>query len=157
MGEGGRLLIQLFLKIKELKIDARTYPVLSKNIESKKQETGTTGELRTYEFKTLWLGLNQKNCRQYKSMNDRMKKYKLLQKILTSNILSFYKGIEHYDTKKILLTCNLSEKTTKFKNEKMLAFMGGFTTNALLPDLIGLGKSVSRGFGAIMKINGTLQ
>lgn len=150
--QGAELLVQLFLKIKELQIDAKTYPVLTKNIETKIQETGTTNDFHTYEFKTLWLGLNQKNYKQYRSMDESRNKYKLLQKILTSNILSFYKGVELYDTKKIELTCNLSEKATRFKNEKMLAFSGQFTVNALLPDLIGLGKSVSRGFGAIIKV-----
>ena len=35
----------------------------------------------------------------------------------------------------------------------MIAFSGRFTANVLLPDFIGLGKSVSRGFGAIQKIS----
>ncbi|MDZ7899258.1 MAG: CRISPR-associated endonuclease Cas6 [Arcicella sp.] len=34
----------------------------------------------------------------------------------------------------------------------MMAFGGTFMTNALLPDYIGLGKSVSRGFGSIVKL-----
>lgn len=39
----------------------------------------------------------------------------------------------------------------QFKNEKMLGVYGQFTSNALVPDYIGLGKSVSRGFGTIIK------
>jgi hypothetical protein len=33
----------------------------------------------------------------------------------------------------------------------MLAFSGSFVCNATLPDYIGLGKAVSRGFGCIVK------
>jgi CRISPR/Cas system CSM-associated protein Csm3 (group 7 of RAMP superfamily) len=41
------------------------------------------------------------------------------------------------------------EKITKFKNKTMMAFEGSFTSNARLPDLIGLGKSTARGYGTI--------
>ncbi|NPA46342.1 MAG: CRISPR-associated endonuclease Cas6 [Chlorobi bacterium] len=34
----------------------------------------------------------------------------------------------------------------------MLAFIGMFTTNAVLPDYAGIGKSVARGFGTILKM-----
>ena len=34
----------------------------------------------------------------------------------------------------------------------MTVFAGGFLTNAVLPDYIGLGKAVSPGFGAVKKI-----
>jgi hypothetical protein len=35
----------------------------------------------------------------------------------------------------------------------MLAFAGTFTTNALLPEGIGLGEAVSRGFGTIQPVH----
>jgi CRISPR/Cas system CSM-associated protein Csm3 (group 7 of RAMP superfamily) len=34
----------------------------------------------------------------------------------------------------------------------MIAFVGSFISNSMLPELIGLGKAVSRGFGSV-KIN----
>ncbi len=43
------------------------------------------------------------------------------------------------------------EKRTGFKDNLMTAIGGGFTTNAMLPDWVGLGKSVSRGYGTIQK------
>ena len=42
-----------------------------------------------------------------------------------------------------------NQRETQFKNNAMLAFEGGFVTNAILPELVGLGKSVARGFGTI--------
>jgi hypothetical protein len=34
----------------------------------------------------------------------------------------------------------------------MKMFIGSFVTNAALPNYIGLGKSVARGFGAILQV-----
>src|SRR5690625_7564844 len=52
--EGAELLPQLFLKIQELDIDGKIYPVNAKNIETGKEEVGFTDELKEYQFKTLW-------------------------------------------------------------------------------------------------------
>jgi hypothetical protein len=38
---------------------------------------------------------------------------------------------------------------TRLKSVEMLAFLGTFRINFLLPDHIGIGKSVSRGFGTV--------
>lgn len=149
--EGAQLLSGLFLKIKELNIDNNVYPVLSKNIRSEIVNTGFSTELREYELKTLWMGLNQNNHRQYINTKDPEKKKKMLDKILIGNILSFFKGLEIRLNKdeKLMATTRLEEKSTKFKDKDMLAFSGSFVANANLPQGIGLGKGVSRGFGTV--------
>ncbi|TVR80018.1 MAG: DNA repair protein, partial [Chitinophagaceae bacterium] len=50
---------------------------------------------------------------------------------------------------KLLAKCKLHEKTTRFKDQSMMAFTGSFVVNAILPAGIGLGKGVSRGFGTV--------
>jgi len=37
------------------------------------------------------------------------------------------------------------------KGKQMLGFTGKFITNAALPGLSGIGKSVARGFGTVIK------
>ena len=150
INKGGELLTTLFLKIKELNISGHIYPVYHKNIENKVYEINVIDDLTQYNFETLWMGLNQKNYEIY-SLSSEEDKNKLLKKILIGNILSFYKGIDFFTDKKIMLTLNYKEKKTKFKDKTMIAFAGNFTTNAFLPDYIGLGKAVSRGFGVITK------
>ena len=98
------------------------------------------------------MGLNEKNHSIYLKYSNAGRK-KLLDRILIGNILSFYKGIGYNARKEILLTSELKEKQTKFKNIDMLAFEGSFVCNAILPEHIGLGKAVSRGFGTIIKIH----
>jgi hypothetical protein len=76
----------------------------------------------------------------------------MLEKILIGNILSFFKYSNYNVEKNIKVNIHFHEKETFFKSIIILAFSGSFITNALIPDLVGLGKSVSRGFGTIKKI-----
>jgi len=147
--EGSGLLIDLFLKINELKIDDKIYPLYSKNIENKIFEFDDFDTLKTYQFKTLWLGLNQKNYKIYRDLRDEMEKKEFLNRILRNNILSFYKGVGYWTDEKIMATADLLQKNTLMKGKQMLGFTGKFITNAALPGLAGIGKSVARGFGTI--------
>ena len=75
----------------------------------------------------------------------------MLKKVLIGNILSFFKTQNLFITEKINMEMRTKAKTTIFKGKKMISFTGSFITNTLLPDYIGLGKSVSGGYGTIMK------
>jgi hypothetical protein len=100
------------------------------------------------------MALNQDNHRKYLQITTEQERQEQLKRIAISNILAFYKAFDLLLRKeqRILLNLEVKEKSTRFKDQNMLAFNGGFTTNALLPDLAGLGKSVARGFGAVRKI-----
>lgn len=149
--EGGRLLIKLFLDVREIKIGEYIYVINSKNLTSRQFEVGVTNTLFTYEFHTPWIALNTANYKVYIKLTDHEQKEKL-KSILTGNILAFFKGIGYFELKNIMLTANIKQINVKFKNQDMIGFKGIFTTNVLLPDLIGLGKSPARGFGTIIKI-----
>jgi len=151
--EGADLLRELFLKIKELKIDGTTYPVHQKNIEGRNRQVGITEQQKKYQFETLWMAMNQKNYERYKEA-DMLEKRELLERILIGNCLSFFKSIDHFVEHQINISGSFNEKSTRFKNNRMLAFEGMFTANVNLPDYIGLGKAVSRGFGTIKQVNG---
>ncbi|MGC9043447.1 MAG: CRISPR-associated endonuclease Cas6 [Myxococcota bacterium] len=47
---------------------------------------------------------------------------------------------------------NIKEVPTKLKGTPMLGFLGTFSVNFEIPDYWGIGKSVSRGFGTIKKL-----
>lgn len=150
--EGAELLPKLFLKIKELDISGKKYSISSKNIELKNEETGYSNQLHEYSFATLWMALNQKNYPKYQNLKTKTEKEAMLNAILVGHILSFFRNtnIELEENERLMAKVNLQEKSTLFKENKMVAFTGSFIVNAKLPSEIGLGKSVSRGFGTIM-------
>lgn len=109
-----------------------------------------------FDYKIInWLALNDQNYQQYQSLISLADKIAMLEKILTANILSFFKGIGNYlsEDKKIevKITEILTEKRIKYKNVHRLAFDICFKTNVFLPQHIGLGKAPSTGFGVVYK------
>lgn len=148
LNEGAELLSSLFLKIDQIRLGDKAYPVSSKNIEQRKLSVGIGESLYEYQFDTLWMALNQQNHKEYVILTPDEKSEKL-NRVLRNNILSFYKGAGIWLDDKVMTKGKFLEKETRFKDNKMLAFSGSFITNALLPAGIGLGKSVSRGFGTI--------
>lgn len=150
--EGSDQLVKLFLNIKELNIDGNIIPVNSKTISRNIVTASVNQGLFKYRFETMWMGLNQKNYKEYIGLYIEHKQT-FLEKCLTNNILSFYKAVGLFVTEKILVTGSFKPHNTNFKDNKMIVFSGSFTTNVQLPDYIGLGKSVSRGYGTIKRIN----
>ena len=150
LNEGAELLIGLFLNIKTLEIDNQTFPVMQKNIESKIINIGLSEDLHAYRFQTLWMALNQQNYATWLH-EDEAQKAKHLKAILTGNLLSFFKGMNHQVEGTIMVNLKVKgQRETQFKNNMMMAFEAGFVTNTILPEGIGLGKSVARGFGTIV-------
>lgn len=151
--EGARLLPSLFLDLHELRIDGRQYLIDAKNIELKRETAGITCELKKYRFANYWMALNQENHTKYLNLESSEKKTRMLNSILINNILSFFKNTDIIlkSNERIMVNVDVSEGSTKFKDNRMIVFSGSFVCNTLLPDGIGLGKSVSRGFGAIKR------
>ena len=154
VNDGAALLPKLFLKINELDINDKKYDITSKNIAVQNEPAGFSEQLHEYKFTTLWMALNQQNYPRYMGLKTDKEKEAMLNAILVGHILSFFRntGIELSASERLLVKTKLQEKSTKFKENKMMAFSGSFIVNAELPEEIGLGKAVSRGFGSIQKV-----
>ena len=154
LGEGAGLLAQLFLQIREIDIDSDVFPVLSKHIRHEQAGIGMTDDLIEYRFETLWMALNQTNYRDYRHYTE-AEKHAQLKRVLTSQILAVFRefGIWLQPYERIILRLSVEERTTQFKNQTMVAFVGSFLANTVLPDGLGLGKAVSRGFGSLKQVN----
>jgi hypothetical protein len=78
----------------------------------------------------------------------------MLERILIGNILSFAKGIEWKIDQpiKLNITHVALERLNKMKDIKVAVLDIRFNCNVALPDWIGLGKGVSKGFGIINQI-----
>lgn len=113
---------------------------------------GLANDNYEYHFKTPWFCLNQNNISKYKKSNEN-EKQSLLCKILIGNILSMSKGFDYWIKDEIIVESSFKEIPVNFKGKSMLAFKGSFVTNFQIPDYLGLGKSVSRGFGTVKKCN----
>ncbi len=102
-----------------------------------------------------WLPLNQENYQDYKQLESLSEQCAFLERVLTGNILSFAGGLGiHFDQEvKVRITALENVRTYSYKGVKMQGFDVQFKSNASLPDYIGLGKSVSVGFGMVKRMD----
>ncbi len=144
----------LFMKLDNISIDGIDIPVFEKDLKVEEADFGYSDEVYVYEFQNPWLGLNQKNYDTYKNASGPAEQKDLLKRILTGNILSMSKSMNHrLDPDQTIRTdLNVKPGTVKLKGKTMLGFTGVIKTNFLIPDYIGLGKSVSRGYGTVRRI-----
>ena len=152
IGEGAQWIVKAFLEVSEIQIEDQVYPLSNKNLKSKKVTIGVDNNLYRYEFCSPWMALSQKNFEVFKKMNPEQQMDKL-QKILVGNILSFFNASRHLEKERVMVNLNITDRVlTRFKNNPMEAFKGSFVTNVQMPNFIGLGRSVSRGFGTIKQL-----
>jgi hypothetical protein len=119
--------------------------------ELREEKVAVTGEPLTYRVLTPWLGLNEKNFRAYTGSRNTAFRKDELSRILVGNCLGMAKslgirldGYVEADGRKLVSI------KTKLRNDPVIGFIGTFQVNLRLPDLIGLGRAVARGFGTVM-------
>ena len=137
--------------VDELTLGKQTYKVEEKQIFEKMQDFGKAREYRQYRFLTPWLALNEENYGRYKNM-DGKNQILLLHKILIGNILSIAKAFDYVVLSQLKVKTRVKPTKVQSKGIPLIGFTGEFQINFNLPDLIGIGRSVSRGFGTIKYI-----
>ncbi len=152
LNEGAELLQKIYGDIDYIKIGFSEYEIKEKNIILKTDNFGICENKTFYTFLTPWLALNEKNYEEYQKLGTSEKRRALLEKILTGNILSISKSLGYTVPERIKANIiNLKEVHTSLKRNPMLGFLGEFSVNFEIPDYWGIGKSVSRGFGTVVK------
>jgi hypothetical protein len=145
--------LDIFMKLDNVTIDNVSIPIFEKDLKVDDVEFGFSNESFMYEFLTPWIGLNQKNYQRYET-SIFSNKNEILKKILIGNILSMAKYLDYWLEKnqKINIELQVRENRVNLKGNPMIGFSGLFKTNFNIPDHLGIGKSVSRGFGTVRRV-----
>jgi len=151
INQGAEVIVKNFLEIDEIVLGEKKFKNPSAKLEIHSIDLKVDNNRYKYEFHSPWMALNQKNFKKYLKVDD---KKDFLKSKLIGNILSFAKGINWWIEKRIeIYDFNFYEIDVNYKNNKMLAFKCDFEINIQLPTNIGLGKSVSKGFGRIVQVD----
>lgn len=151
INDASKILIDIFFDVKEIDMKDKVMSILEKGYVLKTKELGVEDGLVEYEFLTPWMALNQENYDKYaRSPED--ERAGILKKVLVGNVLSMAKGLDCWVDKPIEAMIKLRPVEVKYKDRKMVGFKGRFMTNFAIPDYLGLGKSVSRGFGTVVRV-----
>jgi hypothetical protein len=153
INEGAEVLKEIFDKFDEIQLGENTYPIMSKGIRITDQDFGLSESFHKYEFATPWFALSQENYRKYYTAGSREARNDLLNRILVGNILSMSKTLGYTVPDRIKANVDYKARKSHLKETTTMTFTGTFAANFQIPDYLGIGKSVSRGFGAVKRIN----
>jgi len=144
---------EIFMKLDKIVIEYTVIPVFEKDLKIEEVVFGYSDEIFMYEFVSPWIGLNQKNFKKYNEAGGN-EKNRILKRAMAGNILSMAKHLDCWLSRdqKIKIDHKLKEVKVHLKGKSMTAFNGIFKTNFCLPDYLGIGKSVSRGFGTVRRV-----
>ncbi|MBF0538992.1 MAG: hypothetical protein HQL03_12160 [Nitrospirae bacterium] len=129
-------------------------PVIKSNMSTQHIQFGTSDAMVDYAFMTPWLGLNEENYKRYLTLKrNGLPSSELLERILIGNILSMSKAVGYVVSEELMVKATLQEgETIRVKTGvELMSFIGGFQVNFLMPDLWGIGKFSSRGYGTTKK------
>ncbi|MCQ8903780.1 MAG: CRISPR-associated endonuclease Cas6 [Methanothrix sp.] len=158
INEGVDVLKDLYDKFGEIRLGDRSYSVVERHISLRRERFGCAGELHAYRFVTPWLALNEENYRCYLDAASWYERRELLRRVLVGNILSAAKGLGYTVDEQIRLDIGrVREEICTLKGVMVTGIRCEFLTNFHIPDLMGLGKSVSRGFGAVVMFKSKFQ
>jgi len=148
IAEGAEVVKETCGNIDRLEFGEAVYEVKNKEIAEGEVEFGENNLVVCYHFITPWLALNQENYRAWQGLSKKERQEKL-KKTLIGNILSMAKGLDYVVTEEIKAEVDVKPVPTTLKGVSMVGFLGEFQVNFNIPDYLGLGKSVSRGFGTV--------
>lgn len=150
VGEGCPLVTRLWAEVDQARIGFEDLTVLESRLSQRREPLGEAAGSIVYRFRTPWLGLNQDNHRRYHALSVAAERRALLERILVGNCLSVAKAFGHRVIARLTADSDgLRPWTTRLKGVEMQGFVGTFRINFHLPDHMGIGKSVSRGFGTV--------
>lgn len=148
--EGISSLIKLFDYLREIQIEKTYKQVILRELEKYKSPFGVSPNTLPYEFITPWIALNEENYKTYVKTDIPIKRKQLLEKILIGNVISLSKGVGYTIPERIdCKILNFRETQVTLKSRKLIGFQAKFLINFYLPEFLGLGKSVSRGYGVV--------
>ena len=150
---GCEIVRTLFETLEILTLGTETYRIIDRSVQFNGDGFKELNQCLKYTFLTPWLALNEKNYNKYQRYGSLAARKKMLERILIGNILSMSKGLGYTVSLPInARILKLKEVNTSLKGNPMLGFLGEFEVNFDIPDYLGIGKSVSRGFGTVKKI-----
>ena len=150
IGEGSEWLEDLWPTVKKLDLGNQQLVVIDTHMATEQVQIATSKSPVEYRFITPWLALNQKNFRSYTGSRNMKFRKNELSRILVGNCLGITKSLgldlsEHIDA-----DCRqLTSVKTSAHGKGVIGFVGKFQVNLDLPELLGLGRFVARGFGVV--------
>ncbi|MBT3299582.1 MAG: hypothetical protein HN657_03325 [Candidatus Marinimicrobia bacterium] len=149
INEGADSVSALSEKMEHLDFGNISFEVHGVDIERAKNQFTPSEQLIRYKFITPWVALNQMTGGRYRFLTNQ-EKPTFLHRLLGQNILFIANEMGLITDEKIYTKVRVSSLFPRPVDENNWgAFMGEFKTNIRLPNYIGIGNGITRGYGSI--------
>jgi hypothetical protein len=149
VGQGAGLLQEIAGGAKEFRFGETTGIISGRDQDIRKETFGISDKIHTYEFLTPWLALNQQNAKKFYDLKGKPERDAFMQKILTDHLTTLAKSLDCDLPAPLSCESRVRFKRERIHHENVMVFLGTFRTNLTIPDYLGVGQSVSEGFGTI--------
>ena len=153
LSQGVDPILKIQEEIKDLNFGDITFEVLDKSIIEESEAFLFASSLQKYEFASNWVALNANTSKQFDSKNNE-EKLQFLNNLIAKNIVFISQDIGFELPENIYSQITVSSlEATKMEQNGWRAFDGKFSTNLIMPDYLGIGNGITRGFGTILNID----
>jgi hypothetical protein len=151
VNEGCDLLWNIYNELDEASSEQTDWRITEKRMIDKKAPYGVSSEFIKYRFLTPWLALPEEQSKRYLLLDEAAKE-RMLAKILEGHIRSVSESLGYANSGELKLKINIKPEYIFQREIHYAGLFGSFIANFEIPNFLGLGKSVSRGFGTIKRV-----
>ncbi|SVA27906.1 uncharacterized protein METZ01_LOCUS80760 [marine metagenome] len=147
--EGADAVLSLAKKFDIFDFGNITFEVKDYNVEETNQQFVPSSRLVRYRFLTPWVALNHMTGGRYRFLTNQ-EKPSFLNRLLGQNIIFLANEVGIRLEDEIYTKVKVTSLFPRPVDEnKWGAFMGEFKTNFVLPNYIGIGNGITRGYGTV--------
>ena len=156
IAEGVEPIKSILSELTSLNFGNITFEISKSEIEENNDSFKLMPELIKYRFVTPWIALNQNTGKKYRSLKNK-DRINYLNKLLGKNIIFLAREMGIETDENIFSKLHLSTLVPKaIDDNNWGAFNGEFKINFLLPNYLGIGNGITRGYGTICEYNDSL-
>lgn len=150
MNEGVDPILSMVEKLEQMDFGNITFQVQNADVDEGDDKFTPISRLIRYRFVTPWVALNQMTGSRYRYLRSAEERVRFLNRLLGQNIVFLARemGLNLEDNLFTKVTLN-SLFPRPVDESGWGAFSGEFRTNFILPNYIGLGNGITRGYGTI--------
>lgn len=151
INQGAQVLKEISDKFNTITLDYNKYEIIERNMTMKNEEFGLSDKIYFYEFATPWLALSQIKYHEFLNTRSNDEKADILRRVLIGNLISMSKTLNYTVPDIIRCDVDMESREERFEDMDFTSFYGGFMVNFCIPDYLGIGRSVSKGYGTVRK------
>ncbi len=126
--------------------------IIARDPAIRSEPFGIADTVFTYEFLSPWLALNQQHAKKFYDLKGKPERDAFMQKLLTAQLNTLAKSLDYEIAAPITCEPKVRFRRDRIGRENVMVFLGKFRTNLGIPDYLGIGQSVSQGYGTIKRI-----